>query len=57
MNCVLFSENVSTDTSFEQKGFVPQVLTHELSIDFRCGEHCLPQIRFATAFDSLSFLS
>lgn len=38
MNCVLFSENYSTDTSFEQKGFVPQVLTHELSIDFRCGE-------------------
>lgn len=38
MNCVLFSGNFSTDTSFEQKGFVPQVLTHELSIDFRCGE-------------------
>lgn len=38
MNCVLFSENFSTDTSFEQKGFVPQVLTHELSMDFRCGE-------------------
>lgn len=30
MNCVLFSENFSTDTSFEQKRFVPQVLTHGL---------------------------
>lgn len=38
MNCVLFSENFSTDTSFEQKRSVPQVLTHELSIDFRCRE-------------------
>lgn len=35
------SENFSTDTSFEQKGFVARVLTHELSIDFRCGEALL----------------
>lgn len=36
--CTVLCENFSTDTSSEQKGFVPQVLTHEVSIDFRCGE-------------------
>lgn len=55
MNCVLFSENFSTDTSFEQKGFVAQVLTHELSIDFRCGE-ALPSSNTICNCISFTFL-